>query len=71
MRTFKGAQRTLKLCRPIILSELTPNILASNGSSAVEVISLISEAGYEVRDALYPELPPGQRELGDIICRPI
>nr|WP_249787904.1 FkbM family methyltransferase [Bradyrhizobium sp. IC3123] len=62
---FKGARETLREFRPTILSEMSPNLLAGNGSSADEVIGLILEAGYTVKDTLYPDLAPGQRPLGD------
>lgn len=67
---FSGARKTLAQFKPVILSELSDPLLRKNGSSSAEVVSDIKDLGYVVKDALYPELKPGQRDYCDIICVP-
>lgn len=67
---FDGAIQVLKDYRPIILSELNDFLLKKNGSSAKEVIDLIISCEYDVYDPINPELKPGQKDFGDIICFP-
>ena len=67
---FEGAQKVLKENRPIILSELWDFILKKNGSSAIEVISMIRSQDYEVFDPINPSINPEKGESVDIICFP-
>jgi len=67
---LKGSSRVLKEYRPIILSELSDYLLKQNGSSAKEVIDLLSEYGYDVFDPIDPDIEAGWKNFGDVICFP-
>lgn len=65
-----GAGQVLAEHRPIILAELSDPLLKANGSSSAEVIHAIERFGYRVSDPLRPDVAPGQRSFGDILCVP-
>ncbi|MCI0401702.1 MAG: FkbM family methyltransferase [Nitrososphaera sp.] len=67
---FSGCQQTLRQKRPVILSELSNPLLSRNGSSSREVIEMIRNHDYKVIDPLYPDIDPGARPYGDILCIP-
>jgi FkbM family methyltransferase len=67
---ISGAMETLRKFRPTILSELSQPLLQGNGTSSQAVVEMIRRAGYVVKDALYPDIEPGQRDYCDIICTP-
>lgn len=70
MEVLKGAERTLIEHRPIVLAELTDSLLRKNGASAAAVIEFLRAHDYIVQDPLFPRLPPGRREYGDILAIP-
>lgn len=67
---FKGAQKTLSTCRPVVLSELSDTLLRKNGSSAKAVVEMFEELDYVVTDPHRPGIKPGSVEFGDILCVP-
>lgn len=67
---FQGGQQVLDKYRPVILSELSDILLKENGSSAIEVIDLIKDHGYDVLDPVSPSVYPGKKQYGDILCFP-
>lgn len=67
---IQGAGNTLGTHRPTLLLELSNPLLRSNGSSSQSVIDQIAAYDYEITDPLNPGVTPGQREFGDILCRP-
>jgi FkbM family methyltransferase len=50
MKVLSGAYETIKKHKPIIISELSDNLLTQQGSSSAEVISFLNELGYTVSD---------------------
>jgi len=67
---FEGARTTLGKHRPVILSELSDDLLRQNGSSAADVVRFIEGFDYTVIDPLHPDTPPGYQSFGDILCTP-
>jgi FkbM family methyltransferase len=67
---FEGAKGTLASKRPVILAELSDPLLRHNGSSSAAILRFIESLNYKVYDPLAPELAPGKRGFGDIICVP-
>jgi FkbM family methyltransferase len=67
---FEGSTQVLELKRPIILSELSNYLLRKNGSSSLDVIRFISQYSYDVFDPINPDVPPGTKDFGDILCVP-
>jgi len=67
---LEGGQRTLSQHRPVILAELSDPLLRKNGSSAKAIVTMLQSFGYEVTDPVYPHVPAGTRDFGDIICVP-
>lgn len=67
---LRGATETLRKFRPVVLSELSPRLLAGLGSSAQEVIEMFHALDYEVVDPKDPSGTPGTRPDGDILCLP-
>jgi FkbM family methyltransferase len=67
---FEGAKEVLGKSRPVIIAELSDYLLRKNGSSAAQVIALLRGSGYQVVDAMEPEIPPGRKPFGDILCLP-
>jgi len=70
MNVFLGSVKTLEKYRPIILSELSDELLVKNGSSQQEVIKFIEKYNYRVIDPLNPQGQPGSKESVDILCIP-
>lgn len=67
---FEGAVHTITEHRPIIISELSPELLSQFGSTPADIISLFDRIGYAVVDPKLPGAPPGSRRYGDIVCHP-
>ena len=67
---FKGGQKTLERCRPVVLSELSDTLLRKNGSSAKAVVAMFEALDYVVIDPQRPAIKPGTVEFGDILCLP-
>lgn len=67
---FGGAQNVLSEYRPIVLSELSDELLRENGSSAMEVINLVEKNNYDVYDPFDMSMTPGSKLYGDILCFP-
>lgn len=65
-----GAQRTIQRYRPVVLMELSDQLLRSAGSSAGAVVERMLMNDYVVVDPIKPALKPGSRAFGDIICFP-
>ena len=71
MLVFKGAMKTLNKYRPIIISELTDELLRKNGSSAAEIIELIVSANYKVIDPLNATNTFKNQKFSDVLCVPL
>lgn len=67
---FQGAHETIKAFRPAVLSELSDPLLRAQGYRAQDVVDQFRTLGYKVVDPSYPELAPGTRAYGDILCLP-
>jgi FkbM family methyltransferase len=67
---FDGARDVLDKHRPIIISELSSYLLKQNGFSSSDVIDLIKKYNYDIVDPINPDIPPGDRDFGDILCLP-
>jgi len=68
---LSGAMQTLKRYRPVILSELSDNYLATLGHSAESVINLLINSGYRVLNATRPEAPIRYPFVGEILAVPV
>jgi FkbM family methyltransferase len=71
MLVFKGGLETLKKYKPIILSELSDDLLKKNGTSGIEIINLIRSIGYKVIDPLNSSNTFENQKFGEILCLPI
>ncbi|MEM6601347.1 MAG: FkbM family methyltransferase [Verrucomicrobiota bacterium] len=67
---FRGAENVLHKHRPIILSELSDQLLNANGSSWIEVIRFIESFDYVVVNPLKPATKPKSQAFSDILCYP-
>jgi FkbM family methyltransferase len=65
-----GAKRTIQSCRPIVLMEVSDQLLRSAGSSARSLVDSMRMHDYVVVDPVKPKLNPGSRAFGDVICFP-
>jgi FkbM family methyltransferase len=68
---LRGAERTLREQRPVVLSELSARLLADNGTSASAVVEYMQNLGYRVSDPLNPGGRFAVRDYGDMLCVPI
>jgi FkbM family methyltransferase len=67
---LRGAERTMREHRPVIISEISEEMLVELGSSRRELVSLIEERGYEVR-SMSDKRASGAKRDGEIICLPL
>lgn len=67
---FQGSLPVLERHRPVILSELSDELLRKNGSSSAEVIQLIRDCDYKVINPSDPTANPEKQRFGDILCFP-
>jgi FkbM family methyltransferase len=67
---LEGCDHVMKVFRPTILMEVSDHLLRQNGSSAQALIGKIFSYGYDIIDADYPNLKPGSRPYGEILCTP-
>lgn len=67
---LRGAEATLKSSRPVVLAELSAELLARNGTSADALIALLTELDYRLVDPLDPGAPFVARDYGDVLCLP-
>lgn len=65
-----GAMETLRRHRPVVVSELSPALLGPMGASARGIVDRLRAIGYRVIDAQDPQLAPGLRAYGEILCLP-
>jgi FkbM family methyltransferase len=67
---LRGAEATLRNARPVVLAELSAELLARNGTSAAAVIALLNELEYRLVDPLNPGAAFVARDYGDVLCIP-
>lgn len=67
---FAGARETLTNIRPVVLSELAPELLLAFGIASEAIIKMFEDLDYVVTDPLEPGIPAGQRQPGDLLCIP-
>jgi FkbM family methyltransferase len=65
-----GCRRTIRAHRPILLMEVSDQLLRAAGSSAASLIDCARSYDYVVVDPVKPKLQPGGRPFGDIVCFP-
>lgn len=65
---LRGAAQTLRRCRPIIITELSPFVLEERGESADALIGLFEEAGYVLVDMSSGAPIPVDRVRGGLIA---
>ena len=70
LSVLEGALETLRTHRPIILSELSPRLLAAQGATAERVLDLLRGLGYVLSDPTTPGGPVGKRTYGDLLAIP-
>ncbi|MET3665603.1 FkbM family methyltransferase [Caulobacter sp. 1776] len=66
---FRGAERTMREHKPVIISEICEEMLVELGSSRRELVDLIESRGYEVR-SMSDHRANGAKRDGEIICFP-
>ncbi len=67
---FEGCKELLKFHRPIIISEISEKMLKQNGSSSKNLINFLFQCDYDIVDPIDPEIPPGIKDAGDLLCIP-
>lgn len=67
---LSGCRRTIQRHRPVMLMELSDQLLRAAGSSAKSLIECVQSYDYVVVDPIKPKLEPGSRAFGDIVCFP-
>lgn len=67
---LEGSMKTLAQCRPIILLELSDQLLRAAGSSADQLLTTMKRIDYLIVDPVKPGLPPGSRDFGEVFCYP-
>jgi FkbM family methyltransferase len=65
-----GCRRTIQAHRPVLLMEVSDQLLRASGSSAASLIDCVLSYDYVVADPVKPKLEPGRRAFGDIVCFP-
>lgn len=67
---LSGCRRTIQAHRPVLLMEVSDQLLRAAGSSAASLIDSMRSYDYVVVDPVKPKLQPGSRAFGDIVCFP-
>jgi FkbM family methyltransferase len=67
---FSGARETIKKYRPIILSELSDNMMTNLGNSSEDVIQMLRECNYEIINALNVNISIRSPFNGNILAIP-
>jgi FkbM family methyltransferase len=67
---FKGGLNTIKTYKPVILAEVSNLLLTKNGSSAKEVIHMITNLGYKAINPSSPQLNVSDVHIGDVLFVP-
>lgn len=67
---FRGAEKTLRKHRPIVISEFSRPLLEKNGSSPEEILSLFERCDYHVFNPFIPSAKVGEIDFDDIIAVP-
>ena len=67
---FSGAMNTIKKYRPIILSELSDNLMKNFGNTSEDVIQLLKECNYEIINFGNPIAPIKSPFEGNILAIP-
>lgn len=72
VRALRGAERTIRERRPIIVCEVNRGALERAGTSPEELRALLTGYGYEMRDLFTEELwqPGDQRAQFDVVGKP-
>ena len=65
-----GARETLARYRPVVLSELSNELLSGFGTDGRRVVAMFRDLGYRVIDPVEPNAAPGTKDFGDILCLP-
>lgn len=71
MEVLKGAHETLRVHRPVVLCEISDELLVQAGSSTMELFEFFKCLGYGLSDPMLPGLMPGKRGYGDVLAIPI
>ena len=67
VRLLRGAEKSIRRFRPIMLVELNPEALSDAGTSASEMLELLKSCGYSVQ---VPRWPSGTSPLRDVPVAP-
>lgn len=70
MEVLRGARETIRIHRPVILCEVSDELLAQNGTSTHELFAYLESFGYRLIDPILPLLAPGKRGYGDVLALP-
>lgn len=69
VRALKGAAKTIKRCRPVLVVEVNEGALNRQGTTGAKLLDLIHEYGYRIEN-LYPKQPLSGAQF-DVIGRPL
>jgi FkbM family methyltransferase len=69
-QVFAGARDTLERYRPVVLCEVSNQLLHPNGADGRDIVKVFEELNYIVVDPNDPKAVPGTASFGEIFCRP-
>lgn len=67
---LRGAMKTLKQHRPVVLAEVSNALLSGFGATGDQIVTLFRDLGYDVRDGAGEPLSAGSDGYGEIVCIP-
>ena len=70
MDVLRGARETLKIHRPVVISEVSAPLLRTAGASPAAIVQLFDALEYDVRDPNNSLMDPRNIEFGDIVATP-
>lgn len=70
MDVLRGARETLKIHRPVVISEVSAPLLRTAGASPAAIVQLFDALEYDVRDPDNSLMDPRNIEFGDIVATP-
>jgi FkbM family methyltransferase len=67
---LKGAEATLRNCRPMVLMEASDLLMSRFGTSTQELIAFLTRLDYSVIDLDFPDCPINARFMGELFAVP-
>ena len=69
-KVFSGSSAMLEFARPVLLSEFSPRLLVSQGFEPSVVLNMLCDKGYRLIDPIFPKIPLGNSDFGDLLAVP-